>query len=220
MSEIPITLAAAEPLGLEDHFAACPDGPGTVMDIGGRHAKLKVDELAPKDWTHILYLDADTEVTANISFLWEVLEDGWDLVICKNPGKYHLTRNMVRPDNKDECEKTFGILGTDEVMQLNGGVFGYQRNERTKAFFEAWYQEWQKFGKRDQAAMLRALWRVPLKMLVLTSVWNTVPTYDAAETSAGIMHYPMRARRWRGVVHARSDDEEAWKEVRKWEAEQ
>jgi hypothetical protein len=105
-------------------------------------------------------------------------------------------------------------------MQFNGGVFGYQRNERTKRFFETWYSEWQRFGKRDQAALLRALWQVPLKMLVLGSQWNTVLDYDQAQDCAGIMHYPMKARRWRGVVHARSDDEEAWKRVREWEGKQ
>lgn len=214
MPGVPVAFAGVEGLGVEDYFIECPD-----VDIGGRHAKLKVDELAPKEWKHIVYLDADTELIADISFLWQALEDGWDFMICKNPGKYHLMRNAVRPYNKDEVEKTLGILGADEIMQLNGGVFGFQRNQRTKTFFETWYGEWQRYGKRDQAAMLRALWRVPLKMVVLGNEWNLVETYDGADICAGIMHYPLTARRWRGVVHARSDDEEAWKQVRKWEAE-
>lgn len=209
--DIPVAFVGTEALGVEDHFIECPD-----VDIGGRHAKLKIDELAPPEWSRILYLDADTEVIAPIDFLWKPLEDGWDFVICKNPGKYHLARNMVRPDNRDECEKTYNLLGSDEIMQLNGGVFAYQRNERTRAFFAAWYEEWNKYGKRDQAAMLRALWRAPLKMLVLTNAWNTVPDYDAAQTSAGIMHYPMRARSWRGVIHGRSDSDEAWRRVKEF----
>ena len=211
MPGVPVAFVGVEPLGVEDQFVQCPD-----VDIGGRHGKLKIDELAPPDWARVLYLDADTELIAPIDFLWAVLEDGWDFVICTNPGKYHLARNMVRPDNRDECEKTYNILGSDEIMQLNGGVFAYQRNERTRAFFTAWYEEWHKYGKRDQAAMLRALWRVPLKTLVLTNVWNTVPDYDARENCAGIMHYPMRARSWRGLVHGRSDSEEAWKKVKEF----
>lgn len=212
MPDIPVALASTEPLGLEDVFIDCPD-----VDIGARHAKLKVDDLCPPEWRHIVYLDADIKIAAPVYFLWELLEDGWDFVICKNPGKFHWARRMRRPDNEDECEATFDMTCTDEVMQFNGGVFGFQRNQRTKAFFETWYAEWMRWGKRDQAALLRALWEQPLRMYLLTNVWNTVVQYDREEISAGILHYPMRARRWEGVVHHRSDSQEAWKAVEKWQ---
>lgn len=215
MPDIPVAFAGVEGLGPEDVFLFCPD-----VDIGGRHGKLQVDALCPEEWTSIVYLDADIEITAPVYFLWEVLEDGWDFVICKNPTKFHWIRRMRRPDNEDECEATFEMTMTDELMQFNGGVFGFQRNPRTKAFFETWHGEWTRWGKRDQAALLRALWQQPLKTYLLTNVWNTVTAYESADITAGILHYPMKARRWGGMVHHRSDSEEAWRAVERWQREQ
>jgi len=211
--EIPVALASTEPLGPEDIWIDYPE-----VDIGARAAKLKVYDNAPAEWEFVLYLDADIHVVNPIPYLWQVLEDGWDFVICKNPGHFHTTRHMKRPDNEDECEATYNIMLSDDMLQLNGGVFGFHRNPRTKAFFEAWYEEWDRWGKRDQAALLRALWRVPMKMLVLGNHWNTVPNYGLQLCdSAGIHHWPMRARSWQGIVKGRSDSAEAWKKVRKYE---
>lgn len=212
MPHVPVALVSDKPLGPEDVFIECPD-----TDIGGRAAKVRIDELAPRDWQYILYLDADTEVVADISFLYQLVEDDWEMVICRNPGRFHTAGNMTRPDNRDECEETFQLLGTSEVLQLNGGVFAYRRNARTAAFFATWYAEWQRYGKRDQAALLRALWAQPLRLYVLGNEWNTITRYDKPETTAGILHYPMTARRWRGVVHYRSDSKEAWDSVRAFE---
>jgi hypothetical protein len=215
MRDIPVALVSDKPLGVEDIFIEADD-----EDIGARSVKTKIYDLAPKEWQFVLYLDADTDVIADISFLYQVLEDGWDMVICKNPGRFHTAREMVRSDNKDECELTFKQIGTDELIQLNGGVFAFQRNKRTKAFFTAWHEEWAKYGKRDQAALLRALFMHPLKLYVLGNQWNTITRYDDASISAGILHYPMTARRWRGVVHARSDDPAAWEMVKEFEKSQ
>ncbi|MDD5517848.1 MAG: glycosyltransferase [Candidatus Omnitrophica bacterium] len=212
MRDIPVALTSSERLGIEDIFIEFPDD-----DIGARSAKTMIYDLTPKNWQFILYLDADTEIIADISFLYQALEDGWDMVICKNPGKFHTAREMVRSDNKDECEYTFRQIGTDELIQLNGGVFAFQRNKRTKAFFKAWHEEWQRYGKRDQAALLRALFLHPLKIYVLGNQWNTITRYDPAEISAGILHYPLSARRWRGTIHHRSDDPTAWEAVREFE---
>lgn len=214
MPDVPVALVSSEVLGVEDIFIPCED-----TDIGGRAAKVRINELAPRDWQYILYLDADTEIVADISFLYQLVEDGWDMTICRNPGRFHTAGNMVRPDNRDECEETFQIVGTSEVLQLNGGVFAFQRNARTAAFFAKWFEEWQRWGKRDQAALLRALWAQPLRLCVLGNEWNTITRYDAPETTAGILHYPMTARRWRGVVHHRSDSHEAWDAVRQFERE-
>ncbi len=211
MPGIEVALASDKALGAEDHLFTLPD-----EDIGGRAAKVQIYDVVPNDWEYILYLDADTEVIADISFLYQLLEDGFDMVICKNPDKYHVARKMVRTDNADECNLTFKQIGTDEVLQLNGGVFAFQRNERTKAFFRCWHEEWQRYGKRDQAALLRSLWKHPLKMYVLGNEWNTIVRYANAESSAGILHYPMTARRWRGQIVGRSDSDEAWKAVAKF----
>lgn len=212
MADAEVGLIGSEPLGVEDVFIRCDD-----VDIGGRHAKTRIYDLAPRDWQYVMYLDADTEVCADISFLFNVLSDGWDMVIAKNPAKYHIAWQMKRSDNHDECDYTFGQLGTGELVQLNGGVFAFQRNERTATFFRAWHEEWQRWGKRDQGALLRALFQHPLKLYVLENYpWNCITRYDKRE-DACIKHYPMTARRWRGKVVQRSDSKAAWSVVQQFE---
>lgn len=212
--DIEIALASEEPIGIEDYHIECDD-----VDVGARHAKTAMYDLAPAHWDYVMYLDADTEIISpDPVFLFKILQDGWDMVICTNPGKFHIARRMVRPDNKDECDKTFNKIGTQEVIQLNGGVLAFRRNERTRDFFRAWHKEWKKWGKRDQAALLRALWDHPVKLFVLNNRWNTVTRYveHPEGYSAGILHYPMTARRWEGTIQGRSDSKEAWEKARQF----
>ncbi len=211
MPGVEVALVSNRPLGAgEDVFIKQPD-----KDIGGRIAKINIDRLAPAGWKYVLYLDADTEVVGDIGFLFQALADGWEFVICKNPGNYHVMSEMKRPDNLDEAEMTFEAVGSDQVLQLNGGVFAYRRGERAKRFFDLWLEEWNVFGKRDQAALHRALWRQPLQTYVLGNEWNTITRYDNPEITAGILHYPITARRWSGRIEGRLDSKEAWAAVRK-----
>ena len=214
MPDIPVAVVSDEPLGVCDAFIQHAD-----IDIGGRDPKTQIYDLAPHDWEYVMYLDADTEVIASSYFLWQLLEDGWDMVICRNPAKYHVARMMERPDNKDECAVTFRQIGSDEVMQLNGGVFAFQRNPRTEAFFHSWHEEWKIYGKRDQGALLRALWKHPVKLYVLGNEWNNITRYPlpSPTPAAFVNHFPMTARRWRGIVHYRSDSKEAWSSVKEFE---
>jgi len=209
MSPLPAALVSDKPLKVEDRFIQFPD-----HDIGARWAKTKIYDLAPPEWEYVMYLDADTEVVADIRFLFKVLADGWELVICKNPDKYHTTRRMVRPDNQDECALTFEAMGTDDALQWNGGVFAFRRCPRTEAFFKAWHEAWQQYGKRDQAALLRAMWRYPLRVYTLGNEWNTVTHYNDPNSTAGILHYSQQARRYQGAVQGRLDSAEAWSKIK------
>jgi len=217
-----VALIGSEPGLGEDLFIQCPD-----VDIGGRHAKTLIYDLAPAEWQYIGYFDADTQVMGDVSFLWDALIDGWDMLIARNPVKYHVAWQMKRSDNEDECRHTFEQVGTGEVIQLNGGVFTFQRNERTQAFFQAWHNEWKQWGKRDQGALLRALYANPMKLNVLTNwPFNFINRYADAEghpegeKDCAIAHWPMTARRWRGKVIERSDSKAAWQAVADWEKSQ
>ena len=216
MPDVPVAVVSDHPVGAEDIFIEHEDGPGK-NDIGGRSAKTRIYDLAPAEWEYILYLDADTETIAPIPFFFDALQDGWDLLICVNPGKYHVAREMKRPDNLDECRVTWSEIGTPEVVQLQGGVIAFRRNERTKRFFEAWHREWQRWGKRDQGALLRAMYANPVRMLLLGNEWNLSTRYLPAQRSAGILHHQTQARRWEGVVDGRLDEVTAWRAVSRWE---
>jgi len=205
MPNIPAALVSDAPLGEEDVFIEHRD-----EDIGARSVKTQIYDLAPQEWRYVLYLDADTELVAEVGYLFQVLEDGWDLAICLNPARYGLVDHMWRPDNKQECAETIGLLGTGDLLQYNGGVFAFRRSKRVAGFFHNWHREWGKWGKRDQAAFDRALWQVPLKVWTLGQEWNTVTRYSDGTQSAGILHHPLEARRWKGIVRGRLDSAEAW----------
>jgi Nucleotide-diphospho-sugar transferase len=137
--------------------------------------------------------------------------DGWEMVFCTNPAQYVIAREMIRPDNEDECKETFNSVGTDEFLQYNGGVFSFRRNERTARVFRDWHDEWMRWAKRDQAALDRALYAHPLRVYTLNGVWNCITRYpDVRPEDAVILHYPMQARSWRGMINGRLDSSEAW----------
>jgi hypothetical protein len=214
MPGLPVALVAETPLNAgEDTFIPHPDN-----DIGGRLAKLRVDELAPSEWNYVLYLDADTEIVGDISPLFQFLQDGWELVICKDNNKYGTVKEMQRPDNGDECLETWRVMGSQELLQYNGGMMAYRRNLNTRSFFKRWLSEWDKYGKRDQGALLRALYASPLRMFLLMNQWNATTRYTLPAGEVAILHHNMEARRWNGIVDGRIDSPEAWAKVKKYRA--
>jgi len=183
-------------------------------DIGARSVKTQIYNLCPKEFEYILYLDADTEiVSSDVMCFFEFLQDGWETIFCINPVQYVLTREMRRPDNQEEIDELFEFHGTDEMLQLNGGVFAFRRNNRTEKLFNTWFTEWNKYGARDQAALDRAYYNNPVKLYVLGNEWNTITRYIDASLSAGILHYPLTARRHRGRISGRLDSNEAWASI-------
>jgi hypothetical protein len=211
MPGLPVALVAETPISDEDIFIQHPDA-----DAGGRVAKLKVDELSPANWRYVLYLDADTELVGDVSFLFQILADGWEFVICKDNNKYGTVAEMKRPDNLDECVETWDKLGGQELLQYNGGMMAYRRNDNTRRFFETWQSEWQKYGKRDQGALLRALYDKPLRTFVLMNQWNATTRYNLPPGEIAILHHNMEARRWNGIIPGRIDSPAAWAAVEKF----
>lgn len=205
MPGLPCAVVSDEIVGIEDIAI-----PQRDTDIGARGVKTRIYDLAPAEWDYVLYLDADTELVAPIDPIFDILADGWDVVFCPNPVKYILAAAMRRPDNQDECDETFLQIGTDQIVQFNGGVFGFRRSEATAAFCRGWHDEWQRYGKRDQAALDRVLFRTPLRIWVLSSEFNRVDRYDAPTARTAIVHHPTTARRHTGIVRGRLDSDEAW----------
>lgn len=212
MPGLPIAVVAASPLGGENFAIQHPDS-----DIGGRIAKLKADQLAPGNWQYVLYLDADTELVQDISFLFQLLQDGWEAVICKDMKRYSTADQMLRPDNRDEANYTWeAVVSKTGTFQYNGGMMAFRRCTATQEFFKIWREEWQRFGKRDQGALLRALYKNPLKLYLLTNQWNASDRYPMPPGQIAIVHHNTQARRWGGLVKGRIDSPEAWAAVQQW----
>ena len=214
MPDIPICLCAASKIGPEDILVKQPDS-----DIGGRRAKLKAYELTPAEWQAVLYLDADTKVVAPIYQYFQWIEDGWEFVICKDPHLMDTMHAFKRHNNEQELAEIKTAVYTLHTLQINGGVWAFARNPRVAAFFKRWQMEWEKHAQRDQGALLRALYADPLKVWWLGNEWNTFDKYCRNITTAGLMHYPGDARRWKGAIQGRIDSPEAWSAVKHWERE-
>lgn len=215
MPEIPIALCGDRKIGPEDLFLKQPDS-----DVGGRRAKLKAYELAPKNWQSILYLDVDTKIVGDIRFYFQLIEDGWEFVICKDPHLMDTMHSFQRRNNLVELREIEEEIYTLHTLQFNGGVWAFGRNKRVAAFFKRWQKEWEVHAGRDQGALIRAMYRDPLRIYVLGNEWNTFEKYSKGVTTAGLMHYPGMARRWKGMIPGRIDSQAAWNMVKQYERRQ
>lgn len=128
---------------------------------GARWAKLNLDLLTPFEQT--VYLDADTRPRAALTPLFDALSDGFELVIA--PSAMQGDKALWHVD-KQEREDTLDDFGFTP-LQLQAGVLAFRRCEAVTALFAAWREEWR--GGQDQAALLRALYRCPVKLWLMSS---------------------------------------------------
>lgn len=210
MPDIPIACCSNKKIGPEDVFIKQPDS-----DVGGRRAKLKAYELAPAEWDAVLYLDVDIEIIAPVYRFFEWIEAGWEFIICRDV--WETLHSFQRKNNFPELHQLEDTIGTLHAIQFNGGVWAFQRCPAIEAFFKRWISEWELYAQRDQGALVRALHADPLKILVLGNEWNTFPKYTPGLISAGVLHYPGKARRWAGKLPGRIDSEQAWAAVKRYQ---
>ncbi|MCK6580356.1 MAG: hypothetical protein L6Q98_19860 [Anaerolineae bacterium] len=185
-------------------------------DIGAREPKLRMYEVTPPAWD-VLYLDADVEIMQPVHFFFEALEAGFDLVLTRNPGKYHTTREMARPNNRVEVEATWRLMGGDDLLQWNGGVVAFRRSPEVERFFGLWLAGWREARNQDQPALHRALWAQPLRVLTLGSEWNCSTRYSDGREREIVRHHQTEAREMQtklppGVA---GDSDQAWRMLRK-----
>ncbi len=212
MPDVPICLGAARRIGPEDVFVRLEDS-----DAGARRAKLMAYEVTPPEWQTVLYLDADTEVVAPVYRLFEWCEDGWELVICTDIQSMETLHVFGHKATREEVAETMRLVGTEHTLQYNGGVWAFRRCEATERFFRRWRAEWERWAQRDQGALLRALHTEPIKVWLLGNQWNTFPRFQPDLQTAGILHWPGKARRWTGAIPGRIDGPAAWRMVRQFE---
>ena len=214
--EIPVALCSDEPMttGVADVWVK-----GKDSDVGGRRAKLLAYDNTPAEWDAVLYLDADTEIVppADVLRFFEWIEDGWEFVICKDPHLMDTLRSYRRRNNVAEMEELKRSFGTLNALMYNGGVWAFGRGERIARFFERWRAGWEEKAGRDQGPLLRAMYQDPLRVLLLGNEWNTFAKYSRGVETAGLRHYPGRARRWKGLINGRIDGPDAWKAVERFE---
>lgn len=165
-------LSAAQ--ALETLRARC-DVPVTVHDTPhgdltpaqqARYAKTTLLDWTP--YAHTLYMDADTRVYGDLSAGWAALDDGWDMALAFSDHQGADAMWHVGDEERAATTAACGYL----PLALQGGVLFVARNTRTLALWAAWHAEWLRWQDQDQAALLRALARVPVRMWLLGRPFN------------------------------------------------
>ena len=139
---------------------------GAANKHASRHAKTSLYDVTKFD--RFLYLDADTRPRESLQPIFDILSDGWDMVVAVDGNQddsvfWHVDEN--------EREKTLQEIGA-RPLQLQCGIMAVCKNERTRMLFERWHKEWMRYSGEDQAAFIRALYQAPVKIWLLAHPWN------------------------------------------------
>lgn len=157
------------------------------QDAGARAYKTAMYTLSPFQQT--LYLDADTEVRASPRAGFDLL--GYvDLVLAQDVTRV-LAQNHWPHLVAEEVAATRQALGTDQHMYFNSGVIFFNRNARVERMMAAWSDEWNRWGKHDQMALLRAIHQHPVRIAPMRECWNT----HRAHQVTFVYHKHRQARR-------------------------
>lgn len=143
-----------------DHISYPDEG------LSGRWAKVNVIHLSPFDQT--LCLDADTRVHGNLDVGFRILADGWDLVIVPS----EIQKQPLHHLDAEERDVTLLEIGDGFPLMLNTGVMWFRRSGRLERFSQEWRQEWRRFKRHDQGALLRALEKCPVRLWILGRAYN------------------------------------------------
>lgn len=154
VSALPAAVISDQPISFARHISF--DDPRW----GARWAKLNLDMLSPFQYT--VYLDADTRPRCDPALLLSILNDGFDMVIAPSTNQGDKALWHVDAREREDTLDDFGFT----PVQFQAGVFAFRRNDAMRALFAAWREEWR--GGQDQAALLRALDRTPVKVWTIS----------------------------------------------------
>lgn len=138
--------------------------------FGARWAKLNIDKIAPTEWEHILYIDADTLVHDNLENGFKILEDGWDMALTASINQ---GGDCFKHIETEERIFTQDFIGDAFPLQLQLGLFYFNRNTCGR-LFELWRKEWKRYHTQDQAAFMRAYYSSPIKIWLLGRPYNDI----------------------------------------------
>jgi hypothetical protein len=119
------------------------------------------------DWKYTLFLDADTRIHGKLDIGFTLLERGYDLVMVPSKPQHN---DILRHLGEKERERTVLELPLD-VLQLNTGVMWF--GPGSAPLFEEWRREWLRYRDKDQGALLRALYKCPVKVALLGHPFNS-----------------------------------------------
>ncbi|MDD5517846.1 MAG: hypothetical protein PHV98_00660 [Candidatus Omnitrophica bacterium] len=120
------------------------------------------------EFDQFVYLDADTRIRGSLMQGFDILDDGWDMAITASDNQDRDWCWHIGEDERNETMMEYGC----QPIQLQAGVMFVKKCETTRKLFEFWREEWLKYKDQDQAALLRALKRAPVKLWILGKDYN------------------------------------------------
>ena len=135
-------------------------------DPGARWVKVNLDLLTPYGRT--LYLDADTRVYGKVNAGFDMLADGWEMVMTASGRQKEDFLWHLGAEDRDATMRMFG----NWALQLQGGMIFFRKCDAIRRLFAAWRREWLRFRGQDQGALLRALHENPMRLWLLGRPWN------------------------------------------------
>jgi Nucleotide-diphospho-sugar transferase len=140
--------------------------------FASRHIKTGLGRLSP--YTETLYLDADILPLKPIASIWDYLEQA-DLGMVRDRTPTIGQCNHIGTKERRHTLRTLPA----STPQYNGGLLLWRKSSATQDLFAEWRQEWERFRKQDQLALVRALARSPVTIAPLPGHYNISP-FDAA----------------------------------------
>jgi hypothetical protein len=196
--EIPITLISDQPLlkflPLHGHNITSkflkPSKTGTRA-FSSRQIKTRLNALSP--YRETLFLDADILPLQPIHDLWSYLDHS-DLAMVTDRLPMVMLCDHVALE-----EKTYTLQRLPgSTVQFNSGVILWRDTLQVQILFQQWHEEWQKFQKHDQLALVRALHNTQVAVTKLPRTYNTSPK-DAESLESG-KHHAHLLHCWGGMV--------------------
>jgi hypothetical protein len=164
-------------------------GPGVAPGskaFASRSIKTRLAMLTP--YRESLYIDADMLAMQPLGDLWQVLDRApMGLVRDRLP-------LVSLCDHVAEEEKlcTLNAVG-GEATHFNSGLILWRSEPATECLFTHWHQQWCRFARQDQLALVRAISSSRIKVETLPSSYNISPR-DARGRQVHFLH------RWGGTV--------------------
>ena len=156
--------------GLNTIVLSGPIPPGLNAAQFSRAVKISLLHRVGAD--QVMYLDGECLVQEDVSAGFQLLDDGWDLVITPSQNQDGL--DLFWHVDRAETDMTLLNLGF-APLQLQGGMWFVRRSPATERLFDAWHAEWDRFRGKDQAALVRALLVNPVRIALLGYPWLLGP---------------------------------------------
>jgi hypothetical protein len=192
--DLPITVFSDLPgldyINLEDtSIAIClvlPEVEPGSNTFSSRWVKTRLAKLSP--YCNSLYVDADMLAMQPLGDLWQVLDRAPIGLVRDRLPLVSLCDHVAQ----EEKTLTLDAVGGD-ATHFNSGLILWRSEQATDSLFDHWHQQWRRFSRQDQLALVRAIFSSEVQVEILPNSYNLSPR-DARGRQVHFLH------RWGGTV--------------------